>query len=518
MRTVGLLVAGALFVGAACGNPTPTAATSSAAPSQAASSASASSATSASARATASGAPLTVTVLVTSDENGQLERRSEATQGGAAELAAQWRDSEHHCVAPAGAQGQDACKSSRTLALSTGDHWTGPALSSFVSGASTAEVMRMLGYAASGLGNHELDFGFAAYEKNRAADGMAYLGANVLGDNAKRLSLEPFRVFERGGVRIAVVALADPSGASTTMPGRFDGIRFEPYEDALARVLPEVERAGADAVVLLLDDCPERLEPKLTALAGKVSAVVGGHCSVPYEQTSGKVPMLFPGKRFESYGRVELAFDPAQPAGKRLLRARATVVPVKGAAPDPEVRAVVERWKKETDKALGEEIGFSKSGMAEGSEVLGRLATQGLRETLGTDVAVLNKKGLRHEIPAGPISKATIYGVVPFENSVMIASLTGAQIEALLDNPAAIVGGAARKGKELVDAKGKPLDRAKKYRVATLDYLYFGRDGFELEKQDPDAAETGMMVQTVLIHFTKAKASSRTKPLEAMLD
>jgi 5'-nucleotidase/UDP-sugar diphosphatase len=50
-----------------------------------------------------------------------------------------------------------------------------------------------------------------------------------------------------------------------------------------------------------------------------------------------------------------------------------------------------------------------------------------------------------------------------------------------------------------------------------VEYLYFGGDGFDLEKHDPLPNETGMVWQTPVIEWTKAAQTTAQKPLEAKL-
>ena len=69
----------------------------------------------------------------------------------------------------------------------------------------------------------------------------------------------------------------------------------------------------------------------------------------------------------------------------------------------------------------------------------------------------------------------------------------------------------------LKDAKGKPLDPSKVYKVATVEYLYFGGDGFTFENIDSNPGETGMSWQTPVIDWTKQQATSATKPLETLV-
>ena len=110
------------------------------------------------------------------------------------------------------------------------------------------------------------------------------------------------------------------------------------------------------------------------------------------------------------------------------------------------------------------------------------------------------------DLPPGKITKGSIYAVLPFENALVTLKLKGSDLQAALANPNILSDG----------PKGK-IDPAKIYSVATLDYLYFGGDGLELEKADKDPGETGRVWQTPVIEWTKKQASDDKKPLEKSL-
>ena len=112
-----------------------------------------------------------VTLLITGHEAGMLVDK-------AARLLPQWKTEEGWPNA---------------LAFSTGDSFSGAAISSHFMGASTAEVMKALQYKASALGNHDLDLGFETLQSFREAAGLTLLAAN-LKDKAgaeKPLALHP---------------------------------------------------------------------------------------------------------------------------------------------------------------------------------------------------------------------------------------------------------------------------------------------------------------------------------------
>ncbi|HSP78048.1 MAG TPA: 5'-nucleotidase C-terminal domain-containing protein, partial [Myxococcaceae bacterium] len=432
-----------------------------------------------------------------------------------------------HCVGPVDEKGQAAFESPATLALAIGDHWNGPALSSFFYGETTAAVMRQMGFAASALGNHELDYGREQFLKNREIGGFPFLAANLKVKDealAKDWELPGFKVFERQGMKVGVVGLTPAKTVSTAMAGRADGLEVVGYEEALSSAVPEARKAGADAVVVVADVCPTDLEPVLSQHPEwKVSLVAGGRCRPAVEDsTKAGTTYVSLGRGFGQYLRASFTFDPSKPDGERVKAMETKRVEVTGGEGAPEAfgptTELIAELQKRLDKALGEEIGFTKKGLAQDSKELGLWAAKAMQATLETDGAILNRNGFRQGLAAGPVTKGSVYSVLPYENSLLVVKLKGEDLAKQLSNEQAVFAGFKPAGKgKFKDAKGKPLDPKKEYEVATVEYLYFGGDGFEFEKLDPEPGETGMSWQTPVIEWTRKQATSKRKPLEKLL-
>ncbi len=458
----------------------------------------------------------TVTLLITADEDGHLLPSDGAPpRGGAAELMGKWIKDEGYC-APKDAKGT-GCETSRTIALSTGDHASGPAISTYFLGESTAEVMGKMGYAASALGNHELDFGDLQFAKLVDTSHVSHLAANmhakagVLVDKVK-----DYVMVERGGAKIAVVGLAGIATAKSTMAGRFEGVTFDAYETALGVTVPKAWKDGADAVVVLAHECPEQLEPVIAKHADwHVSLVAGAHCAKDVMATTGATKIASCGRHFEQYLRATLKVDKTKPAGQHVTDVNASRIDVTGATADANVKTTVDAWKKKLDAQLSEEIGFAQKGYAKDAPELAKLFLGGIRKELHADVALVNKQGFRGALGAGPVTRATVYSTIPYENAVLLLNVPGeALLKQLAKDTAVYEGFTGSKEAGFKDANGKPVDPKKSYKLATLDFLYFGGDGFELASLDPSPQETGMVWQTAVIDYLKKHKTTKTSPLE----
>jgi 2',3'-cyclic-nucleotide 2'-phosphodiesterase (5'-nucleotidase family) len=301
------------------------------------------------------------------------------------------------------------------------------------------------------------------------------------------------------------------------MPGRAEGLEIIADEEALTSAVAEAQKAGADTVVVLADQCPSDLQPIITKHPEwKVSLVAGGRCAQPVDTKEGNTTFVSLGRGFDKYLRASYTFDASKPEGEQVTAVETKVVDVPAdAKPNAELTKQIADYKAQLDKTLGEQIGFTKKGLDKSSPQLGQWVASAIQQQLGTDAVVLNRNGFRGSLPAGPVTKGSVYSVLPFENTLMLLEVKGEDLARQLSNEQAVFAGfkAAGKGK-FKDAKGKPLDPKKEYKVATVEYLYFGGDGFEFEKLDPEPGETGMSWQTPVIEWTQKQATTEAKPLE----
>lgn len=141
------------------------------------------------------------------------------------------------------------------------------------------------------------------------------------------------------------------------------------------------------------------------------------------------------------------------------------------------------------------------------------------------DVAILNLGGIRAPLKEGPITVGDIYKVMPFENELVLLTLKGVDLKALFDHLAASGGeglaGATldiKAGKAIrIQIGGQPLDEAKLYRVATMDYLAAGNSGMKAFLKAVDRTDTHRKVRDCYIEQIE-QLTKTGKPLDAKLD
>ena len=138
------------------------------------------------------------------------------------------------------------------------------------------------------------------------------------------------------------------------------------------------------------------------------------------------------------------------------------------------------------------------------SNLIADVLRQAAASVLGrpADVGLVNVGGIRNVLTAGNITTQNIYEILPFENSLCVLTLSGADLKELCANIAAR-GGEGVSGLNLVisadgrllEARvgGQPVDEGRTYTVGTIDFLAEGNDGMQAltrasQRQCPEGA------------------------------
>ena len=143
---------------------------------------------------------------------------------------------------------------------------------------------------------------------------------------------------------------------------------------------------------------------------------------------------------------------------------------------------------------------------------LGDIITDIMREKTGADVAFLYGGSIRQSLKKGAVTEKDIYSIFPFQDTVYTAELTGAQIQDVLDFFAQKGIGAGGflqvsgielkiyKGEALeIKVAGKPLDKAKKYKVALNSFIANGGDGYTILKEISSKKDTAYLLASILL-------------------
>jgi 2',3'-cyclic-nucleotide 2'-phosphodiesterase (5'-nucleotidase family) len=434
----------------------------------------------------------------------------------------------------------------RTLLLDVGDCFQGALPVNLAEGVPCVTFRNLAGYDASTLGNHEFDYldcgpdvpgtppanPRCALEAALAQARQPVVLANV---SPAPKGTVPYVVLVKAGVKIGLTGVVTTETPKIANPGGTLGLEFGDPVAAVAAVLPRMRAEGATVIVVLAHleggcglDGPDpkcRIRGELGRLAdafgpGEVDLIVAGHAHAVLATTGHKVPVIETTGQGMNLARAEIEVDAktgkAVEGGVRILPqapvCRAEGVPagtdlskaapacaVAGLSPsDPGTKALREQLDAAVAEVCAELVTEAKEDLLNPRRPetpLGDLTADLMREAIpGTDFAVINSGAVRDGLRAGPVSMCDLHRVWPFEDRLVIVTLSGAEVATWLgglqDRSIAVSGLVLAREKDgkwtAMDGGGKALDPARLYRVATSLYVMrSGRYG-DFTKVPPD--------------------------------
>jgi 2',3'-cyclic-nucleotide 2'-phosphodiesterase (5'-nucleotidase family) len=299
-------------------------------------------------------------------------------------------------------------------------------------------------------------------------------------------------------VRVGLIGLTTPDAARTSNGGA--GVRFDDP-------LPAARGALADLGALDLRVAVTHLplaQDRALAAALPIDAILGGHDHDPMLLEDGRAVIVKAGADAINVGQVEYELRCGAVIGRRQR-----LIPVdERLAEAPDVAELVRRQATLLARELETPVGRTAVAL-DGRESLvrreetplGRFFATLMRERVGGQVGLLNSGAIRGNrvLPPGPITKRDIRGLLPFGNTVTLLEVTGDALRAALERSVDelprptghflqtsgiefSVDPGQPPGRRIgaVTVAGQPLDPAGRYRVATLDYLARGQDGYPM--------------------------------------
>ncbi|PKV66519.1 5'-nucleotidase C-terminal domain-containing protein [Pontibacter ramchanderi] len=200
---------------------------------------------------------------------------------------------------------------------------------------------------------------------------------------------------------------------------------------------------------------------------------------------------------------------------------------------DQAVEALVAPYREEVTVKMSEVVGSAPVALGKGEyeSPLGnfvvdlQLAQSEPVYGKPIDLSVTTEGGLRVPLPAGNITTGHIFELMPFENEMVVLTLSGEAVQQLFNNAAArkiiYIGNATytvANGKaQDIKIKGQPFDPNKTYTLLTSDYLAGGGDKLDMLKNPIQYEKLGLLLRDAIHrHIQQLTAAGKqvTAPAE----
>ncbi|XDA97070.1 thiosulfohydrolase SoxB [Sulfitobacter sp. LCG007] len=245
------------------------------------------------------------------------------------------------------------------LLLDGGDTWQGSLTALRSNGQDMVNAMNALGVDAM-TSHWEFTLGIdrvTEIVENELQ--FPFLGANIFDAEWDEPAYEPYRMFERGGVQVAVIGQAFPYMPIANPGWMFPNLSFGVRQERMAQVVAEVRDAGAEVVVLLSHNGFD-VDRKLAADIEGIDIILTGHThdALPEPLLVGKTHLIASGSHGKFVSRLDLDVQ-----GGALKAVKHKLIPIFSdvIAPDPEMAALIESERAPYQSELSEVLGQTDS-------------------------------------------------------------------------------------------------------------------------------------------------------------
>ena len=446
-----------------------------------------------------------------------------------------------------------------------------PLISALFHDEPTIEAMNLMGLDLNAVCNHEFDEGSAELlrlqrggphpvDGDRDGDPFEgaefeFLAANVVVDETGETIFPPYVVRDYQGVRVAFIGVTLEGTSGIVIRSGVVGLMFRDEAETVNALVPELRAEGIEAIVVLLheggfsdgepDDCGSGLTGPVAEIAMRlddaVDLVIAGHTNDEFVcEVDGKwVTMADRGGRLFTVIDVKLVRDTGDmvvQSAKNLPNQQTDVTPA------PALTALIDRYEALAAPLADAVVGNVAADIKRDENQAGELALGGVIADAhlaatrgdaagGAVVAFMNSGGIRDDIrfsatgdeADGEVTYGEAFAVHPFGNSLVTMSLTGAQIDTLLeqqfDNPQAgsrrvlqvsegfsYVWDAAAATGSKVDAasigiNGVVVDPDGSYRVTVNSFLAEGGDGFSVLADGEERVVGAIDLDALIAYF-----------------
>ncbi len=245
-----------------------------------------------------------------------------------------------------------------SILLDGGDTWHGSMTSFLTKAQDMVNVMNALGTEAM-TSHWEWTLGTERVKELVDQLPFPFLGANIFDAEWDEPAFEPYKMFEKGGVRIAVIGQAFPYMPIANPGWMFPEFSFGIREERMQAMVDEVRAAGADVVVCLSHNGFD-VDRRMAGRVKGIDVILTGHThdAIPEPVLVGATILIASGSNGKFVSRVDLDVRDG-----RMMGFRHKLIPIFSdvIAPDPEMTALIDAERAPFKADLEEVVGQTES-------------------------------------------------------------------------------------------------------------------------------------------------------------
>ena len=429
------------------------------------------------------------------------------------------------------------------LVLDAGDAVQGSLFFRFFDGIPDIKFMSQISYDAAALGNHEFDKGIDVIENLVNTANFPYISSNIRFTKNKSLDrkIKDYIIKDYNGFKVGIIGVTTDDLKTLTRGADhikiFDDVKT--VKKLVKKLDPKVD------FIVILSHIGVEDDIELAKAVPEIDVIVGGHSHTllnkPITVLNDKNTTLIvqTGEFGINLGKLEVTIK-----DKKIEKYNYNLIPIDKKIKEDQSMAkdiflLAQQIENKTNKVVGvlnTPIDARENKIRTGLTAAGSLVTEAVKSKYpDAEIVMQNSGGIRaHKyINPGPITIGNILELYPFDNTVVLAEISGQDIKSILETSSRDLPGFAgsflqtsgleytidlsQKPQELSDDKTKlisegsrvtnikvngiPLGEKKYYKIAVNDFIFSGGDGYTQFRRAKNVHKLDILLRSLIIDY-----------------
>jgi len=404
---------------------------------------------------------------------------------------------------------KERAQSKYHITTMNGDFLSPCILSTLDKGAHRIKLFNEMDIDVVVLGNHEFDFGPDEVLKRIRESKFPWLAANAIGLDGKPFTGEKQTIIlDVEGIKVGFFGLITVDTPNLSATGQ--KVCFLPLIHTAKEMVQNLKSQGADVIVALTHlHMPE--DRRLAEEVPEIDVILGGHDHEPETYYNNRTLVHKSGFNAWYLTRLDLVLEKNDVTKETKVFPTWNVILNKDTPRQANIASIVDDLQTSLERITGEPIGVMgiscdtiSSNTRSKESAFANYVVDALTEFCGADVGFITggliRGNQKYEV-GRTLTLKDFLTELPFQNVIAMVEMSGAALLQALENGVAKVGTRAGRFPQVsgmhflydpnlplgnriqeVSIGDKPLDLNATYKVATVDYLLNGGDGYEMFK------------------------------------
>ena len=311
-----------------------------------------------------------------------------------------------------------------------------------------ASVINYMRYDAQTVGNHDIETGHEVYDKWIREVKCPMLGANIIDTKTNKPYLQPYAIFRRDGVKIAVLGMLTPAIPNWLNEELWSGLRFEEMVESARKWVKYLkENEHPDIIIglfhsglkggIVTDKYKEDATLEIAETVPGFDIILYGHDHIRHSQTitntEGKQVLLLDPTSNAYYvgdAQITVTIKKGKVIDKRIT---GEIHDIRGLEIDKQFEKHFQYAVDSVNNFVNRKIGTFKNAIYTRDCYFGSSAFCDFIHSLqlritGADISFNAPLTFDTKIPAGDVFMSDMFNLYKYENQIYTMMLTGREI------------------------------------------------------------------------------------------